>query len=75
MGRFEDVRAALRDDELFASDHGVAVNPIGNLAKLEMGSLLRALITRVETIETVAGPPRIRNNTVQGIASLPTRLS
>jgi cytochrome P450 len=46
-----------------------------HLAKLEMAALLRALIARVETIETVAGPPRIRNNTVQGIASLPTRLS
>jgi cytochrome P450 len=31
IGRFEDVRAALRDDELFASDHGVAANSITNL--------------------------------------------
>ena len=31
MGRFEDVRAALRDDELFTSDHGVAANPLINL--------------------------------------------
>jgi cytochrome P450 len=31
MGRFEDVRAALRDDELFISGHGVAANPITNL--------------------------------------------
>lgn len=46
-----------------------------HLAKLEMAALLRALIARVETIETAADPPRIRNNTVQGIASLPTRLS
>ena len=46
-----------------------------HLAKLEMSALLRALIARVETIETVADPPRIRNNTVQGIASLPLRLS
>jgi cytochrome P450 len=46
-----------------------------HLAKLEMQALLRALVARVEAIETVADPPRIRNNTVQGIASLPTRLS
>jgi cytochrome P450 len=32
MGRFDDVRAALRDDELFASGHGVAANPLTNLA-------------------------------------------
>jgi cytochrome P450 len=45
-----------------------------HLAKLEMQALLRALVARVETIETVADPSRIRNNTVQGIASLPARL-
>ena len=32
MGRFEDVRAALRDDELFTSGRGVAANPITNIA-------------------------------------------
>jgi cytochrome P450 len=32
MGRFDDVRAALRDDELFTSGHGVAANPLTNLA-------------------------------------------
>ena len=46
-----------------------------NLAKLEMAALLRALIAHVKTIETVDDPPRIRNNTVQGIASLPTRFN
>jgi cytochrome P450 len=30
MGRYDDVRAALRDDELFTSDHGVAANPLIN---------------------------------------------
>ena len=46
-----------------------------HLAKLEMAALLRALVARVETIE-IAGPPtRIRNNTLQGIASLPVRLA
>ena len=46
-----------------------------HLAKLEMAALLRALVTQVETIE-IAGPPtRIRNNTLQGIGSLPVRLS
>jgi cytochrome P450 len=46
-----------------------------HLAKLEMAALLRALVAQVETIE-IAGPPtRIRNNTLQGIASLPVRLS
>lgn len=30
MGRFDDVRAALRDDELFTSGHGVAANPLTN---------------------------------------------
>jgi cytochrome P450 len=30
MGRFEDVRAALRDDEVFLSGHGVAANPVTN---------------------------------------------
>jgi cytochrome P450 len=32
MGRFEDVRDALRDDELLVSGHGVAANPLTNLA-------------------------------------------
>jgi cytochrome P450 len=32
LGRFEDVRAALRDDELFVSGKGVAANPITNVA-------------------------------------------
>lgn len=46
-----------------------------HLAKLEMAALLRALVARVETIE-IAGPPtRVANNTLQGIASLPVRLS
>jgi cytochrome P450 len=31
MGRFEDVRAALRNDELFLSGKGVAANPATNL--------------------------------------------
>ncbi|MBA3866815.1 MAG: cytochrome P450 [Solirubrobacterales bacterium] len=45
-----------------------------HLAKLEMAALLRALLAQVETIE-IAGPPvRIRNNTLQGIGSLPARL-
>lgn len=30
MGRFDDVRAALRDDALFTSGHGVAANPLTN---------------------------------------------
>lgn len=45
-----------------------------HLAKLELQALLRALVSHVETIETVAEPPRIRNNTLQGIAALPVRL-
>jgi cytochrome P450 len=32
LGRFEEVRAALRDDELFISGKGVAANPITNVA-------------------------------------------
>jgi cytochrome P450 len=32
MGRFDDVRAGLRDDELFTSGHGVAANPLTNVA-------------------------------------------
>jgi cytochrome P450 len=32
IGRFDDVRAALRNDELFISGHGVAANPLTNLA-------------------------------------------
>jgi len=32
IGRYEDVRAALRDEELFANDRGVAANPIVNLS-------------------------------------------
>lgn len=44
-----------------------------HLAKLEMQALLRAMVARVETIETVPAPPRIRNNTLQGIAELPVR--
>jgi cytochrome P450 len=32
LGRFDEVRAALRDDELFVSGHGVAANPITNVA-------------------------------------------
>jgi cytochrome P450 len=46
-----------------------------HLAKLEMQALLRALVSQVKTIETVENPPRIRNNTLQGIAALPTRLN
>jgi cytochrome P450 len=46
-----------------------------HLAKLEMAALLRALVAQVEAIE-IAGPPtRVANNTLQGIASLPVRLS
>lgn len=30
IGRFDDVRRALRDDETFLSGHGVAANPIAN---------------------------------------------
>lgn len=46
-----------------------------HLAKLEMAALLRALVAQVETIE-IAGPPtRIRNNTLQGIGSLPVRFT
>jgi cytochrome P450 len=45
-----------------------------HLAKLEMAAMLRALVAQVETIE-IAGPvTRIRNNTLQGIGSLPVRL-
>jgi cytochrome P450 len=32
IGRFDDVRAGLRDDGLFTSGHGVAANPITNRA-------------------------------------------
>src|SRR4051794_11935819 len=32
LGRFDEVRAALRDDELFVSGKGVAANPITNVA-------------------------------------------
>ncbi len=32
MGRFEEVRAGLRDNELFLSGKGVAANPITNVA-------------------------------------------
>jgi cytochrome P450 len=32
MGRFDDVREGLRDDELFISGHGVAANPLTNVA-------------------------------------------
>ena len=46
-----------------------------HLAKLEMAALLRALVAQVETIEILARPTRIRNNTLQGIARLPVRLS
>jgi cytochrome P450 len=31
MGRFEDVKAALRDDDVFVSRYGVAANPVTNL--------------------------------------------
>lgn len=46
-----------------------------NLAKRVMQAMLRALVANVETIETVESPRRIRNNTLQGIAALPVRLS
>jgi cytochrome P450 len=45
-----------------------------HLAKLEMAALLRALLARVEMIEILGPPTRIRNNTLQGIGSLPVRL-
>ena len=41
-----------------------------HLAKLEMRSLLEAMVPRVGAIS--AGPPvRLRNNTLQGIARMP----
>ena len=40
-----------------------------------MEALLRALVAQVETIEITGPPTRIRNNTLQGIGSLPVRLS
>jgi cytochrome P450 len=45
-----------------------------HLAKLELAALLRALVDRVESIEITGPPVRIRNNTLQGIGSLPVRL-
>jgi cytochrome P450 len=45
-----------------------------HLAKLEMAALLRALVAQAETIEIAGRPTRIRNNTLQGFASLPVRL-
>jgi cytochrome P450 len=45
-----------------------------HLAKLEMAALLRALVERVAAIEIAAPPTRIRNNTLQGLGSLPLRL-
>ncbi len=45
-----------------------------HLAKLEMSALLRALVARVERIEILGPPTRIRNNTLQGIGSLSVRL-
>jgi cytochrome P450 len=44
-----------------------------HLAKLEMAALLRALVAQVEKIELAGPPTRIRNNTLQGIGSLPVR--
>ena len=45
-----------------------------NLAKLEMQALLRAMITRVQRIET-SNPKRLRNNTLQGFSGLTGRFS
>lgn len=45
-----------------------------HLAKLEMAALLRALAARVEAIELLGPPTRIRNNTLQGFGALPVRL-
>jgi cytochrome P450 len=45
-----------------------------HLAKLEMAALLRALVAQVERVELAGPPTRIRNNTLQGIGSLPVRL-
>ncbi|HMJ72361.1 MAG TPA: cytochrome P450 [Solirubrobacterales bacterium] len=45
-----------------------------HLAKLEMGALLRALVARVKTIETIEHPPRILSNSLQGFRALPVRL-
>jgi hypothetical protein len=39
-----------------------------------MAALLRALVAQVETIAIAGSPIRIRNNTLQGIGSLPVRL-
>jgi cytochrome P450 len=46
-----------------------------HLAKLELAALLRALVAQVKTIEIVSAPTRVANNTLQGIASLPVRLT
>ncbi len=45
-----------------------------HLAKLEMQALLGAMVDRVQAIE-VGVPRRLRNNTLQGIASLPARFT
>jgi cytochrome P450 len=43
-----------------------------HLAKLEMRSLLEAMVPRVDQV-VVGRPTPLRNNTLQGIASLPAR--
>lgn len=46
-----------------------------HLAKLEMRTLLRAMVPRVQSIEVLGEPTRLRNNTLQGITSLPAVLT
>lgn len=46
-----------------------------HLAKLEMRTLLRAMVPRVLEIHVEGEPRRLRNNTLQGIASMPATLT
>jgi len=71
MGRYADVRAALRDHELFSSASGPAVNETANQAAGLLASCLISDPPQHETFRKVIAPP-LRPGAMRALESLMT---
>lgn len=71
MGRYADVRAALRDHELFSSASGPAVNETANQAAGLLASCLISDPPEHETFRKVIAPP-LRPGSMRALESLMT---
>ena len=71
MGRYADVRAALRDHELFSSASGPAVNETANQAAGLLASCLISDPPQHETFRKVISPP-LRPGAMRALESLMT---